>query len=52
LIELWSVATRPAASNGLGMTPPAAASEVDRIASFFPVLHDTPVHLHAVEEAR
>jgi predicted nucleic acid-binding protein len=42
LIEFWSVATRPASSNGLGMTPAAAAIEVDRIASLFVVLRDMP----------
>ena len=42
LIEFWSVATRPASANGLGMTPATAAIEVDRIASLFGVLSDTP----------
>ncbi|MEO5726252.1 MAG: PIN domain-containing protein [Byssovorax sp.] len=42
LIEFWAVATRPAASNGLGMTPAIAATEIDRIAALFHVLSDTP----------
>ena len=29
LIELWSVATRPADKNGLGLSPSEAAAEVD-----------------------
>jgi predicted nucleic acid-binding protein len=43
LIEFWAVATRPVASNGLGMTPTIAATEVDRIAALFQVLNDTPM---------
>jgi predicted nucleic acid-binding protein len=42
LVELWVVATRPAAHNGLGLTPVAAAMEVTRIKSMFPLLPDTP----------
>ncbi len=42
LIEFWAVATRPPASNGLGMTPAIAAAEIDRIGALFQVLGDTP----------
>ncbi|MBI3302950.1 MAG: type II toxin-antitoxin system VapC family toxin [Deltaproteobacteria bacterium] len=42
LMEFWSVATRPHAANGLGMTPAQAAAEVDRIAALFPILDDIP----------
>ncbi len=42
LVELWVVATRPAEQNGLGLTPMAAAAEVTRIKSMFPLLPDTP----------
>jgi predicted nucleic acid-binding protein len=42
LVELWVVATRPAEQNGLGMTPAAAAMELIRIKSMFPLLPDTP----------
>jgi predicted nucleic acid-binding protein len=43
LVEFWAVATRPVASNGLGMTPVIAAAEIDRIAALFPVLGDSPL---------
>jgi predicted nucleic acid-binding protein len=38
--ELWAVATRPLAQNGLGLTPPEAQAEVARFKSLFPVLDD------------
>ena len=41
LIEFWSVATRPAEVNGLGMTPEGAKSEVERIEKMFRVLEET-----------
>jgi predicted nucleic acid-binding protein len=41
LVELWVVATRPAEQNGLGMMPAAAAMELTRIKSMFPLLPDT-----------
>jgi predicted nucleic acid-binding protein len=34
-IEFWSVATRPEAANGLGMTPAEADAEVARLEAFF-----------------
>lgn len=41
-MELWVVATRPLAQNGLGLSIPEAASELLRLKSMFPVLPDTP----------
>ena len=41
-MELWVVATRPAAQNGLGLSIPEAASELARLKSMFLVLPDTP----------
>ncbi len=40
LIEFWSVASRPAEVNGLGMEPAKVASEVDRIERMFQLLDD------------
>jgi hypothetical protein len=42
LFELWVVATRPAAQNGLGFSIPEAISELMRLKSMFPLLPDTP----------
>ena len=42
LTEFWSVATRPPAANGLGMTPEQAVKEIDQIEALFPVLDDVP----------
>jgi predicted nucleic acid-binding protein len=42
LIELWVVATRPLGENGLGMTPVAAALELERIKGMFLFLPETP----------
>jgi len=42
LIELWIVATRSLAQNGLGMTPAAGAGELARIKSMFAFLPETP----------
>jgi predicted nucleic acid-binding protein len=42
LVELWVVATRPLAQNGLGLSIPEAAFELLRLKSMFPVLPDTP----------
>jgi hypothetical protein len=59
LIELWVVATGPLGENGLGMTPVAAALELDRIKGMFLFLPETPaicpawealVTQHAVSE--
>jgi len=38
LMEFWSVATRPVASNGLGRTPAQARGLVDKIGRLFPLL--------------
>ena len=40
LIELWSVATRPAEVNGLGMTVEKVKSEIEQIEKMFRVLDD------------
>jgi predicted nucleic acid-binding protein len=42
LVEFWSVATRPADANGLGMTPAQAAEELNRIEGLFPLLEEIP----------
>ena len=42
LFELWVVATRPAAQNGLGMSPDAASLELARLKGMFELLPDTP----------
>src|SRR4051812_6841899 len=42
LVEFWSVATRPANVNGLGMTPGEADAEVARIEQFFLFAPDLP----------
>src|ERR1051326_1706369 len=42
LIEFWAVATRPAASNGLGMSPAEAEREVESLERLFPMLPDSP----------
>lgn len=42
LIEFWSGATRPAAANGLGMTPPQADNEIGKLERLFPLLEETP----------
>ena len=41
LIELWVVATRPNAQNGLGMSPAAIAGEIARLKSIFVLLPET-----------
>lgn len=40
IYELWVVATRPEANNGLGWTPERTRSEVDRIQALLPLLPD------------
>jgi predicted nucleic acid-binding protein len=40
--ELWVVCTRPAAQNGLGMTPAQVEAELTRLEQLFIVLEDTP----------
>jgi predicted nucleic acid-binding protein len=42
LYELWVVATRPVAVNGLGFTVAQAAAELARVLALFPLLADTP----------
>lgn len=41
LIEFWAVATRPTASNGLGLTIPQATHELTKLKSLFAILPDT-----------
>src|SRR5205085_8668198 len=41
LIEFRSVATRPSANNGLGMSQPDADAEIARLKALYPVLADT-----------
>jgi predicted nucleic acid-binding protein len=40
--EFWVVCTRPAAQNGLGMTPAQVEAEISRLEQLFTVLEDTP----------
>ena len=49
LVELWVVATRPVAQNGLGLSTTEAAAELVRLKSMFPLLPDTPA-IHPVWE--
>ncbi len=42
LIESWAVATRPAASNGLGLGVDEAARETKKLKRLFKLLPDTP----------
>jgi predicted nucleic acid-binding protein len=42
LVEFWNVATRPAARNGLGLTPAVAFKELRTAERFFPILEDSP----------
>jgi len=42
LIEFWNVATRPAAKNGLGMSPAEAERQVESLEMLFPLVPDTP----------
>lgn len=41
-IEFWAVATRPIASNGLGLSTSQAAHELSGLKDFFALLPDTP----------
>lgn len=45
LYEFWSVTTRPAAQNGLGLTPVRVASELVRIKTVFILLPELPAIL-------
>ena len=40
--EFWTVATRPIANNGLGLTTAEVELEMAKHLSFFPLLNDTP----------
>ncbi|MEO7716036.1 MAG: type II toxin-antitoxin system VapC family toxin [Capsulimonas sp.] len=40
LVEFWNGATRPAAANGLGLTPAHAALEMAQIEAIFPLAED------------
>lgn len=42
LIEFWSVATRPTANNGLGLTAAGAAEEIEKHKAAFRLLPDAP----------
>lgn len=48
--EFWSVATRPIAQNGLGLTPSQTAGELVRFRVDFPVLEDVPAIFPAWEQ--
>lgn len=39
--EFWNVATRPAARNGLGMTPEEARDEMTKLEGYFTLLAET-----------
>ena len=41
LIEFWAVATRPIASNGLGLTIDRATQELTKLKTLFAILPDT-----------
>jgi predicted nucleic acid-binding protein len=41
LIEFWAVATRPIATNGLGLTTVRAAQEITKLKTLFAILPDT-----------
>ena len=42
LYEFWTVATRPAAERGLGLTPAQAQAEILAIKKHYPFFPDTP----------
>jgi predicted nucleic acid-binding protein len=42
LYEFWVVCTRPAAQNGLGLTPAETQAELSRLKTLFTLLDDTP----------
>jgi predicted nucleic acid-binding protein len=48
--EFWVVCTRPAAQNGLGLTPAQVQAEITRLKSLFTVLDDTPALFPAWEQ--
>jgi len=47
LVEFWSVATRPAQVNGLGLTPVQADAETRALEALFPLLPDSPA-IHSI----
>jgi PIN domain-containing protein len=49
LVELWAVATRPIAYNGLGLTTAAALTEIARLKRLFLLLPETPAIFPAWE---
>ncbi len=50
IVELWAVATRPAAQNGLGLSPERAATEVGKLLYFCKLLPDNP-RIHPIWES-
>jgi predicted nucleic acid-binding protein len=42
LYEFWVVATRPLASNGLGLSSVEADAEISRLETLYPLLQDSP----------
>jgi predicted nucleic acid-binding protein len=42
LVELWAVATRPQAANGLGLSVVSAAAQLERLKSMFFLVPETP----------
>jgi predicted nucleic acid-binding protein len=49
LVELWAVATRPVAYNGLGLSTAAALAELERLKGLFLLLPETPAIFPAWE---
>jgi predicted nucleic acid-binding protein len=41
IVEMWVVATRPIAQNGLGISPTAASGYLNRFRRFLPLVPDT-----------
>lgn len=44
LMELWELATRPVADNGLSLSPAEAFHEIAAVKQYFPLLPKTPVY--------
>jgi predicted nucleic acid-binding protein len=42
LYEFWAVATRPIASNGLGLAVTEAEAEISRLERLYPLFQDSP----------
>jgi predicted nucleic acid-binding protein len=49
LVELWVVATRPPAANGLGMNPAQASTDLSRLRELFVLLPESPAIYSAWE---